>query len=73
MDVPVSIKDELEALRIETESDTLTEVVRRAVRVYGLAVRAKKTGRTLLIQDADGTRRELLILGALPYAPPEKT
>jgi hypothetical protein len=72
LDVPVRVKEELEVLRVETESDSLTEVVRHAIQVYGFAVRAKKEGRSLLLYDADGTSRELLLLGALPYAPPEK-
>lgn len=63
IEVPETVRDLIEVLRVETEADSLTEVIRKALRVYAYAVRAKKSeGRSLFIRDADGTMRELLLV-----------
>lgn len=62
--MPETFRELVEELRVETEADSLTEVIRRAVNLYAHAVRVKKNeGRTLLIRDKDGTERELLLVG----------
>ena len=64
IEVPETIKRLIEELRVETGADSMTEVIRRALQLYAHATRVKKVeGRTLFIRDADGTERELLLVG----------
>ena len=59
--VATAVRDRLEALRQRSGADTLTEVVRRALATYELLLDYYGTGGTLIIRDADGAEKELLL------------
>ncbi len=63
MDLPESLRLRLENLREQTEADSLSEVMRRALAVYDLLWQEKSKGAaTLIIKDQDGKERELVLL-----------
>lgn len=58
MDLPRAVKDRLEEVRNRTEADTITEVVRRALRVYDVMT---LQGREPELMLEDGTKFKLLL------------
>lgn len=62
LEVPERVRARIEALQSMTESDSMTEVIRRALALYDVVVEARSNGQTLLIRDADGTTREMVVL-----------
>lgn len=52
VDVPPAVKERLERLRVQTEADSMSEVVRRALAVYELLV--NEGGRYPSLMFADG-------------------
>lgn len=59
--VAVAVRDRLETLRQRSGADTLTEVVRRALATYELLLDHYSTGGTLIVRDAKGAEKELLL------------
>ena len=63
LELPERLRGRLEQLRVMSEADTMTEVVRRAVALYDALISAiRGRGEKVILRDADGTERELLIL-----------
>ncbi len=62
IEVSERVRALIEELGAETDAESMTEVIRRALYLYALATRAKATGRALIIRDADGTEREVILL-----------
>jgi len=60
LNVTQRLRNRLLRLRAETEADSLTEVIRRAVAVYEVLVAARYNGR-IILRAKDGTERELLV------------
>lgn len=55
-------RDRLERLRVATEADSMTEVIRRALSLYEMVLTASNEGAQTIRRDADGTERNLLVL-----------
>ena len=63
LELPERLRGRLEQLRVMSEADTITEVVRRAVALYDALISAiRGRGEKVILRGADGTERELLIL-----------
>lgn len=54
-------KNRLEKLQRKTDADTLTEVIRRAIKLYDRAVDIEKAGGQLIVR-SDAGEREILVL-----------
>lgn len=52
----------LEALRDLTQANSLTEVVQRALAVYDFLHAEKAKGNALVVKDADGGEKEVVLL-----------
>ena len=61
LEVSQPIRERLERLKDETEADSLTEVIRRALAVYELLWNQHKQGAQAIVRQ-DGTERELIIV-----------
>ncbi len=61
LEVSRSVRDRLERLKDETEADSLTEVIRRALATYELLWDQHKQGGQAIVR-RDGIERELLIV-----------
>jgi hypothetical protein len=62
LELPERVRRRLEQLRVLTEADTITEVVRRALAVYDLLMTAVKGRKErVILRSEDGTEREVLI------------
>lgn len=62
LELPERVRNRLEEIRVLSEADSLTEVVRRALAVYDVllvAVRDRKE--TVVLRSEDGKERELVI------------
>ena len=57
-----NVRDTLEELRDDTDAESLSEVVRKALAVYRLVWSEKARGCTLHLRKEDGSERELLVL-----------
>jgi len=55
------VRERLEQLRDETNADSLSEVIRRAVAVYDHLWTAKRKQHQIIIREADG-EKELILL-----------
>lgn len=62
MDLPESLRLRLEALREQTDADSLSEVIRRALAVYDFLWQEKAKGSATMVKDKEGKERELLLL-----------
>jgi hypothetical protein len=52
----------MDALRVMSEADSISEVVRRAVAVYFVLVAAvRERGDRFILRSGDGTEREILL------------
>ena len=58
LELPARLRERLDELRALTEADSVTEVVRRALAVYGVLVTRRER---VFLRSADGTEREVLI------------
>jgi hypothetical protein len=57
------MRGRLDALRAQTEADTVTEVIRRALSVYDtLVTLQREEGAVVLVRTRDGQERRLLLL-----------
>ncbi len=61
LEVSKSVRERMERLKDETEADSLTEVIRRALAVYELLWEQRKDGWETLVR-RDGTERSVLIV-----------
>ena len=52
--------DRLIALKVNSESDTISETVRHALAIYELLVNAKNSGDRVLLQGPQGDREVIL-------------
>ena len=50
LDLNATVRQSLEDLRIQTQADSLCEVVRRSIAVYGLLWSEQESGSTLVIR-----------------------
>ncbi|UQA63222.1 sigma factor [Polyangium aurulentum] len=63
LELPERLRGRLEQLRVMSEADTMTEVVRRAVALYDALMSAiQGRGEKVILRGTDGTERELIIL-----------
>ena len=60
LNISERLRARLLRLRTETEADSLTEVIRRAVAAYEVLVAVRDNGR-IILRAKDGTERELLV------------
>jgi hypothetical protein len=62
LELPERVRARLEQLRVMTEADTITEVVRRALAVYDVLMTAvRERGDKVILRSADGSEREMII------------
>ncbi len=60
--LPERMRGRLDALRAQTEADTVTEVIRRALSVYDtLVTLQREEGAVVLVRTRDGQERRLLL------------
>ena len=55
------MRDRLERLRNETDADSLTEVIRRALAVYELLWQYSNAGAQTIVRQPDGSERHVLL------------
>ena len=61
LEMSLVVRQRLERLRDETDADSLSEVIRKALAVYEYLWDAKSSGASLLVKD-DSREKELLLL-----------
>lgn len=62
LELPERVRERLERVRELSESDSLTEVIRRALSVYdALLTTTHEEGGKVVLRGADGSERELLL------------
>lgn len=62
LELPERVRARLEQLRMMSEADSITEVVRRALAVYDVLLTAvRERGERLILRSSDGTEREVII------------
>jgi Arc/MetJ-type ribon-helix-helix transcriptional regulator len=61
MEVPDSVRERLDRLKVMSEAASITEVVRRALRVYELLLEADLSGSSVLLEDSDGRVRQVVV------------
>lgn len=60
LELPERVRERLERVRVATEADSLTEVIRRALIVYDTLLTATaKEGGKLILRTADNEEREI--------------
>jgi len=59
--VSTTVRERLESLRDETEAESMTQVIRRALAVYDFLCQERKRGAKLMVKSEDG-ERELVLL-----------
>ncbi len=62
LDMPEAVKERLEVLRDDTQADSMSEVVRRALAIYELISREAALGSKFIVKSSDGTERHVEIL-----------
>ncbi len=63
LELPERIRSRLEDLRTMSESDSLTEVIRRALALYDVVLtNTKRDGQKIFLRDKDGTEREIFVI-----------
>jgi hypothetical protein len=62
LEVPESVRTRLEELRVLTEAQSMTEVIRRALAVYEFLVQEKSAGHRLIV-DRGTERVEVALMG----------
>jgi hypothetical protein len=62
LELPEAQNQRLETLREKTEAASLTQVIQRALAVYDLVMSEKFKGSTVIIRDAEGKDRELILM-----------
>lgn len=62
MEMPEIVREQLEALCQQTQADSLSEVIRRAIAVYDYLWSEKAKGSKTVVKDTNGSERELVLL-----------
>jgi hypothetical protein len=62
LEIPDAQNQRLETLKEKTEAASLTQVIQRALAVYDLVITEKFRGSTVIIRDAEGKDRELILM-----------
>lgn len=63
LELPERIRARMEELRTIGESDSLTEVVRRALALYDVVLtNATRDGQRIFLRAKDGTEREIFVI-----------
>jgi hypothetical protein len=60
LELTEAVRQRLEDLRLRTQADSLTEVIRRALAVYDHLWTVKEQGGTIQVKDAEGLKELLL-------------
>lgn len=63
LEIPERVRDRLERLRLATDAESMTEVIRRSLAVYEVLVFAAQDGARITVTDAEGERSLLLVEG----------
>lgn len=61
LDVSLTVRERIERLRESSDADSVTEVVRRALAVYEVLIAERKRGSEMILRDAGGVERRLLL------------
>ena len=61
IEIPDSVRERIETLRIKSESATLTEVIRRSLALAEPLFDHVAAGGVVLLKASDGTIRELVV------------
>jgi len=63
LELPIQVRERLEEIRVLSEAESVTEVIRRALSIYDLLLNmtVKEHGK-VIIRSIDGTERELLLV-----------
>lgn len=62
LEIPEAQNQRLETLKEKTEATSLTQVIQKALAVYDLVMAEKLKGSTVIIRDAEGRDRELILM-----------
>jgi hypothetical protein len=62
LEIAPAVRDRLERLRDETEAESLTEVIRRALAVYQVLVEESRGTKEIIIRSKDGSEQTLLLV-----------
>ena len=62
LDMHEEVKAQLEDIRDRTNADSMGEVVRRAVALYGFLLQEKQKGSALRMRNPDGSEVELVFV-----------
>lgn len=62
LEVSPHVRERLERLREDTEAESLTEVIRRALAVYESLAEVAGSTKRIIIRDKNGDERELLLV-----------
>ena len=62
LEITLAVRDRLERLREDTEADSLTEVIRRALAVYEMLWQNNAQGSQTILRQPDGSEREILLV-----------
>ena len=63
LELPIQVRERLEEIRVLSEAESVTEVIRRALSIYDLLLNmtVKEHGK-VVIRSVDGIERELLLV-----------
>lgn len=61
LEMTEDVRQRLERLRMETQADSLTEVIRRALALYDLIVTERARGEKMVFKGAKGAEREVVL------------
>ncbi len=62
LEISPQVRDRLERLRDDTEAESLTEVIRRALTVYETLINISGQSLEVIIRDKDGEERPLILV-----------
>ena len=62
LDLTPKVKLRIENLRELTETESITEVVRRALASYELLCEAQASGKSILVRDSNGEESSVILL-----------
>jgi len=57
LDMPVNVRRRMEELKVETDSDSLAEVIRRSAALYDFMITHKKDGFEAILRDEEGNEK----------------
>lgn len=61
LEMPVEVRSRLEEIKDRTRADSLAEVIKRALSLYGYVMDEKQTGHKLFLRGPEGDR-EIIVL-----------